>query len=62
VAMLLDGQNYVGFESIAQNFSEFSETGFYFFADGEGDFVVPAGVFHVQESALLDLYRQRRAV
>jgi hypothetical protein len=34
---------------IAQDFAELGEAGFYFFADGGGYFVVPAGVFHVHE-------------
>ena len=47
MAMLFDGEDDLGFESVAQDLAEFGEAGFNFFADGGSYFVVPAGVFHV---------------
>ena len=56
VAMLFDCEDHLGFESVAQDFAEFCEAGFYFFADGGSDLVVPSGVFHVHERALLEFF------
>ena len=49
MTVLLDGQNDLGFESVAQDFADFREAGFNFFADGGGDFVLSSGVLHVHE-------------
>ena len=34
VAVLLDGEDDLGFKAVAENFADFCEAGFYFFADG----------------------------
>jgi hypothetical protein len=47
VPPFLNGQNDLGFESVAQNFADFIESSFDFLADDRSDFVVPASVFHV---------------
>ena len=49
VAVLFDGEDDLGFKSVAQNFADFCEAGFNFFADGGSNFVVSASVFHVHE-------------
>ncbi len=49
VAVLLDCEDHLGFKLVAQNSADFREARFYLFADGGGNFVVPAGVFHVHE-------------
>src|SRR5215469_13931293 len=43
---LFDDENDLGIESIAQDFANFAETNFYFFAIGGSYFIVPARVFH----------------
>jgi hypothetical protein len=47
--MFFDGEDHFGFKSVAQNFADFREAGFYFFADAGSDFVVSSRVFHVHE-------------
>ena len=47
VAVFLDGEDYVGVKPVAEDFADFVEAGFNFFADGGSYFVVSAGVFHV---------------
>ena len=49
MTMFFDGEDNFGFELVAKNFADFCEAGFYFFADGGGDFVVSSGVLHVHE-------------
>ena len=53
VAVFLDRQDHLGFKFVAQDLADFCQAGFDFFADARGDFVVPAGVFHVHERPLL---------
>ena len=53
VAVLLDGENDFAVKPVAQNFADFCEAGFNFFADGGSDYVVSAGVFHVHERPLV---------
>ena len=55
VAVLFDGEDDFGFEFVAEDFADFGEAGFYFFADGGSYFVVPAGVFHVHERPSLQV-------
>ncbi len=52
VAVLFDGEDHLGFKSIAQNFADLGEAGFNFFADSVGDFVLSSGVFHIHERPL----------
>jgi hypothetical protein len=60
VTMFLDGEDYLGFKSVAQDFADFCEASFYFFTDGGSYFVVPAGIFHVHERpSLLLLARDK---
>src|SRR6202142_1715569 len=47
VAVLLDGENHLGFESVAKDFADFIESSFNFLADGGRNFVLTAGVLHV---------------
>ena len=47
MAVFLDGQHYLGFEFVAQDFPDFVRPVSTVFADGRSDFVLPAGVFHV---------------
>jgi hypothetical protein len=49
MTMFFNGEDNLGFELIGKNFADFCKTGFYFFADGSGDFVVSSGVLHVHE-------------
>jgi hypothetical protein len=49
MAVFLDSEDYFGLEFVAQDFADFDEAGFYFFADGVGDFVLSSGVLHVHE-------------
>src|SRR5262249_40192642 len=46
MAVLFDSENDLCIELIAQDFADFVETSFYFFAIGGSYFVVPASVFH----------------
>ena len=55
---LFDHQNYFGFKFIGEDFPDFSQPGFYFFANGGSDFVMPPGIFHVHEHLEL---KSRRA-
>src|SRR5579862_6526919 len=54
MAVLFDAEDGLGFEAITKNLADFCETGFYFFADGGGYFIMSAGVFHVHERPSLD--------
>src|SRR5580704_8581207 len=49
VAVLLYGEDHLGFKFVAEDFSEFGDPAFYYLAAGGSYFVVPAGVFHVHE-------------
>jgi hypothetical protein len=49
MAVFLDSEDYFGLEFVAQDFADFGEAGFYFFADGVGDFVLSSRVLHVHE-------------
>src|SRR5579862_719968 len=49
MAVLLDGEYHLGFESVAEDFADLGEAGFDFFANGVGNFVLSSGVFHVHE-------------
>src|ERR1700678_766913 len=51
--MFFDGEDDLGFKSIAENFADLGEAGFYLAADGGSDFIVSSGIFHVHEAALL---------
>ncbi len=51
VTMLFDGEDDIGIKSVAQNFADFREAGFYFFADAGSNYVVSASVFHVHRKA-----------
>src|SRR6185436_563808 len=55
---LFDHQDYFGFKFIGEDFPDFSQPGFYFFANGGSDFVMPPGIFHVHEHLEL---KSRRA-
>jgi hypothetical protein len=54
MTVFFDRENDFGFKSVAQDFSDFTEAGFNFFADGGGDFVLSSGVFHVHEAPPLE--------
>src|SRR5580700_3323503 len=53
VAVLFDGEDHLGFKSVAENFADLGEAGFDFFADGGSNFVVSSRVFHVHERPLV---------
>src|SRR5258707_13292681 len=49
MTVLLDGEDELGFEFVAYYFGEFRAAGFNLLADGGGNCVVSAGVFHDHE-------------
>jgi hypothetical protein len=53
VAVLLDSENDFAIKSVAQNFADFCEAGFNFFADAGSNYEVSASVFHVHERPLV---------
>src|SRR5215472_12287052 len=50
--VFFDSEDDLGLEFITQDFADFGKAGFYFLADGVGDFVLSSGVLHVHERPL----------
>jgi hypothetical protein len=46
VAVLLDGQNDLALDVVAQDFDEFAEAGFHLVTNGGSDFILSAKIFY----------------
>jgi hypothetical protein len=49
VALFFHAEDYFGCKFVVQNLADFRDADFHFFADGGGDFALPAGVLHIHE-------------